>query len=173
MGEEGKPTLGGPRAEAGEADHPDWRSFVGSLLAAGVTLAEANELTVRQARLVIDAFKLRTYWAAMPMVNYMVSKIQDEDVAKALHSKGGNPMRGQLIENMLRPYAPSWMLEGGATQALGGKVIPGLEPEVAEAILWAIEQHMFDDELWRAVWPVWPSLLETAQQRHPPGQPPE
>lgn len=170
MDQAGKPALGGSGEQAVESGRPDWRYFVGSLLAAGFSFEEINELTLRQAHAAIDGFKLRTYWAAMPMVSYVASKVGDEDLAKSLHGKG-NPMRGQLVEQMLRPYAPSWMLEDQSVRSLGGRVIPGLEPDVAEAILFAVEDGLFDDDLWRAVWPLWPSLLETAEKR--PGAPPE
>lgn len=107
----------------------------------------------------VDAFKLRTYYQALPMARYHVSKVSDEDLKKP--APPSNPRRKKLLEDMMEPFTPQFMREAVAPKA---EPIPGLKWRTAEGIMRAIEAQLITHDAWRTqVFPVWQQVLATAE----------
>jgi len=115
----------------------------------------------------IDAHKLRRYNDMYFNVSNIVSNMDDDGVRKALNGgDAGNPARGKLIDKMMRPYSPSFMLPEVAS-AIRAKPIEGLSPKAAEGVMQAIESRVVSHLVWLQIKPIWESLHATAKKYRP------
>lgn len=127
---------------------------------------EFGDLTYSQVYSIIDGHKLSRYNDMYFNVTDIVSNMDDDGVREAVHGKSkSNPFRSKLIEKMMRPYVPSFMLPE-VEQASKSKPIEGLSPKAAEGIMQAIEKKIVPDDAWRAIHPIWQRVLATARLYH-------
>lgn len=115
----------------------------------------------------IDAHKLARYNDMYFNVSDIVSNMDDENVRKSLYGgDGGNVTRGKLVEKMMRPYTPSFLLPEVA-EASKAKPVEGLNPKTAEGIMQAIEGRLVPHDVWLTIHPIWQSIHATARQYRP------
>jgi hypothetical protein len=115
----------------------------------------------------IDGHRLRRFNDMYFNVSDVVSNMDDDGVRKALYgSGGGDALRGRLLQKMLRPYTPSFMLPENKV-AKESKPVVGLLPETAEGIMQAIERKLVTHDQWLAVHPLWHNILATSKQYRP------
>ena len=146
-----------------ELSQPDWYQLYCQAIAAGVNPKEFGDYTYSQIMAFIDAHKLRRFNDMYFNVSGIVSQMSDENVRDSLNGKGsGNPQRGRLLEKMLRPYSPSFML----SEIMGvraSRPIEGMSPKTAEGIMQAIEKRIVPHSHWLAIHPIWQRILATAR----------
>lgn len=159
-----------PDAEEAQEEpqlEPDWYQFYCQAIAAGVEPREFGDYTYSQIMAKIDAFKLSNYNHMYFNVVDIVSNMSDENVSDSLHGKkSGNPARGRLIQQMMKPYSPSFMLEE-ITRVMHARPIEGLSPKAAEGIMQAIERRLVPDEQWLSIHKLWQRIHATARGYHP------
>jgi len=115
----------------------------------------------------IDAHKLARFNDMYFNVSDIVSNMDDENVRKSLYGDGGgNATRGKLVEKMMRPYTPSFLLPEVA-EVSKAKPVEGLNPKTAEGIMQAIEGRLVPHDVWLAIHPIWQSIHATARQYRP------
>jgi hypothetical protein len=142
----------------------DWYPFYCQALAAGISPDEFGSLTYSQIVALIDAEKLRRYNDRYFDVTEIVSNMDEEGVRKALYGGGsGGASRNKLVEKMLRPFMPSFMLP--EVRLLREKSpIDGLTPKTAEGIMQAIERKLLNHTQWLTIHPVWQNIMVTASK---------
>lgn len=149
--------------EAQEAKELDWYQLYCQAIAAGIDPDEFGDYTYSQIFASIDAHKLRRYNDMHFNVSGIVSNMRDEDVKDALYGKNtGNPSRSKLIEKMMKPYSPSFLLPE-VVEVDNAEPIEGLSPKTAEGIMQAIEQKLVTHRQWLAMRPIWQRVLATAK----------
>ena len=100
--------------EVQELEDPDWYILYCQAVAAGIDPREFGDYTYSQILAMIDGHKLSRYNDRHFSVMDIVSNMDDDGVRKSLYEGGGgNPLRGKLVEKMMRPYMP----EGGGPLA--------------------------------------------------------
>lgn len=160
-----------PESDAGEAQEeqvePDWYQLYCAAIAAGIDPREFGGYTYSQVSAAIDAHKLSRFDDRYFNVSDIVSNMDDDGVRKALYGGGsGNAMRGKLVEKMMRPYMPSFMIPEVA-QVRKAKPIEGLSPKTAEGIMQAIEAKIIPHDAWLAIHPIWQAIHATARLYRP------
>lgn len=124
---------------------------------------EFGSYTYSEIVATIDAHKLRRFNDMYFNVSNIVSQMSDENVRDALNgSGGGNPQRGKLVEKMLRPYTPTFMLPE-VMDSKSHAPIEGLSAKAAEGIMQAIERRLVPHEQWLMLAPIWQRILATAR----------
>ncbi|MCA1806530.1 MAG: hypothetical protein LC687_01505 [Actinobacteria bacterium] len=124
-------------------------------------------MTYSQIHAAIDGEKLRRLNDMYFNVSDIVSNMDDEGVRDSLYGASkGSPARGKLVEKMLRPYLPSFMLPEIEAASIG-LALEGLPPLVAEGIMLAIEARIVPHEQWLSIHPVWQRILATARLYRP------
>lgn len=123
-----------------------------------------GDLTYSQVFAKIDAHKLSRYNDMYFNVTDIVSNMDDEGVRDALYGRQkGGVSRGKLVEKMMRPYTPSFMLPE-IEKASKSKPIEGMSAKTAEGIMRAIERKIVPHDGWLAIHPIWQRILATARQ---------
>lgn len=146
---------------------PDWYELYCNAIAAGVDPKKFGDYTYSEIIALIDAHKLKRYHDRHFNIMEIVSNMSDDAVRDAYQgSKKGNPLRGKLLERMMRPYTPSFMFRE-YVQVRSAPPIPGLEAKTAEGIMQAIEQKMVTHQQWLAIHPIWQRILATARGYQP------
>jgi len=146
---------------------PDWYQFYCQAIAAGVDPREFGDYTYSQIMAKIDAFKLANYNVMHFNVLDIVSNMSDESVSDSLHGRtSGSPARGRLIQQMMKPYSPSFMLDDIA-KVMRAKPIEGLSAKAAEGIMQAIERKLVPDEQWLTIHKLWSRIHATARGYRP------
>ena len=116
----------------------------------------------------IDAHKLRRYNDMYFNVSDIVSNMDDDGVRDSLNGakKSGSLQRGKLIEKMMLPYTPSFLMPDwrDLRRLDRARPIEGMEPRVAEGIMQAIERRLVPHNQWLAIHPIWDRILATAKQ---------
>jgi hypothetical protein len=150
-------------AQQVEESKSDWYQLFCQAVAVGVDPREFGFYTFSQLMALIDGEKLRRYNDMYFNVSNVVGNMTDENIRDAIQGRTkGNPLRGKLIERMMRPYTPSFLLREIA-EARGAKPIPGLSPKAAEGIMQAIERKLFPHEDWLKVRPLWQRVMATSE----------
>lgn len=150
-------------AQDSELTEPDWYSLYCQAIAAGVDAREFGNYTYSQVMASIDAHKLRRFNDMYFNVSNIVSQMSDENVRDSLLNTGaGNPQRSKLVQKMLRPYTPSFMLPE-LSPIRQSAPIEGLKPKAAEGIIRAIENKLVPHMHWMAMKAIWPRILATAR----------
>lgn len=153
--------------EEPELEEPDWYALYCQAIASGVDPKEFGDYTYTQVIALVDGFKLSHYDDRYFNVLEIVSNMDDEGVRKSLYGgSSGNPLRGKLVEKMMRPYLPSFLIPE-VSQARKAKPIEGLSPKAAEGVMQAIEAKIVPHDAWLAIHPVWQSIHATARQYRP------
>jgi hypothetical protein len=151
------------KAQEDEAPELDWYPFYCQAIAAGVAPERFGDYTYSQIVAMVDAAKLTRYNDMYFNVSDVVSNMDDDGVRKAIHGgDGGNPMRKKLLERMMTPYTPSFMLPEVAA-VRSAAPIPGMTPKTAEGIMRAIEQKLIPHEQWLTIHKVWQRIHATAR----------
>lgn len=121
--------------------------------------------TYSQIVAIIDAAKLRNlddrYFSVMDIVGNMT----DDNVRDSLHGakKPGSAIRDKLIQKMIRPYLPTFMLPEIA-QSRKVSPIEGLSPKAAEGIMQAIERKLIPHDQWLGIVGIWQRIHATAKR---------
>lgn len=150
-------------AQDSELTEPDWYSLYCQAIAAGIDAKRFGEYTYSEIMATIDAHKLRRFNDMYFNVSNVVSQMSDENVRDSLNgSNSGNPQRGKLLQKMLRPYIPSFMLPEVAP-IRNSAPIEGLSPKAAEGIIRAIEKKLVPHLHWMAIKPIWSRILATSR----------
>lgn len=153
--------------ELTEEPKSDWYQLFCQAVAVGVDPREFGNYTFTQLMALIDGEKLRRYNDMYFNVSNVVSNMSDESVKEVMQGRGkGSPLRGKLIDKMMRPYTPSFLLREIA-ELRGSNPIPGLSPKAAEGIMQAIERKLIPDDDWLKLRPIWQRVLATSQQFRP------
>lgn len=99
-------------------------------------------------------------------VSEIVSNMDDDNIRDALNDVRNNKgaQRSKLIQKMMLPYSPSFLMPDWSQRRKleKAKPIEGLKPEVAEGIMQAIEQGIVTHEQWLSIHPIWDRILATA-----------
>lgn len=150
-----------------EDQKTDWYQLFCQAVSVGVDPREFGDYTFTQLMALIDGEKLRRYNDMYFNVNNIVGNMTDENVREAIQGRSkGSPLRGQLLERMMRPYTPSFLLRE-ITELRGAKPIPGLSPKAAEGIMQAIERKLVPHEEWLLLRPLWQRVMATANGFRP------
>lgn len=150
-----------------ELEEPDWYSLYCQAIAAGVPPREFGDYTYSQIVAAIDGWKLARYTDRHFAVLDMVSNMDDDGVRKSLYGGGGgSPLRGKLVEKMMRPYMPSFLLPEVA-ETRSARPIEGLSPKAAEGIMQAVEARIVPHDAWLAIHPIWQRIHATARLYRP------
>lgn len=156
------------RSDAGEAQETkelDWYQLYCQAIAAGVDPDEFGDYTYSQIFAAIDGHRLRRYNDMHFNVSDIVSNMSDENVKSALYGQSvGSPPRAKLIEKMMKPYSPSFLLPEVA-ELERADPIPGMSPKTAEGIMQAIEKRVLTHRQWLAIRPIWQQVLATANSQ--------
>jgi len=132
-------------------------------ISSGIDAREFGDYTYSQIIASIDAHKLRRFNDMYFNVTNIVSQMSDDNVRDALNNSGsGNPQRGKLVQKMLRPYTPTFMLPE-VMESKSYAPIEGLSPKAAEGIMQAIERRLVPHEQWLMMAPIWQRILATAK----------
>lgn len=164
----GLPVLESDSEEAQESTEeltkPDWYALYCQAISSGIDPRDFGEYTYSQIIALIDGHKLRRYNDMYFNVTNIVSQMSDDSVRESMNgSSAGNPLRAKLIERMMKPYTPSFLISEIAS-ARSASPIPGLSPKTAEGIMQAIEKRIVPDKHWMAIHPIWQRILATARQ---------
>lgn len=163
----GLPVHGQGSGEVQEDQQLDWYPLYCQAIAAGIDPKDFGGMTYSEIHAAIDGHKLRRLNDMQFNVAEIVSNMDDEGVRKALFGgSSGGAARQKLIEKMLRPYLPSFMLPEVA-QAEAAKPIEGLSPKAAEGIMQAVERDIVPHMQWLAIHPVWQRVLATSRLYRP------
>lgn len=166
----GLPVHGSDAGEAQEEEpelNTDWYEFYCQAISSGIPPEEFGNRTMTEIVASIDAHKLKRYNDMYFNVTDIVSNMDDEGVRKALYGgDSGNPARGKLIEKMMRPYSPSFLLPE-ISQAMKAKPIEGLNPKAAEGVMQAIEKRVVSHSVWLQIKPLWESIHATSKKYRP------
>lgn len=150
-----------------ELEEPDWYQLYCQAIASGVDPREFGDYTYSQIIAIVDGNKLSRFNDRYFDIVNIVSNMDDDGVRKSLYGNGsGNPLRGKLIEKMMRPYSPSFLLPEVA-ETRRAKPIEGLSPKAAEGIMQAIEAKIVPHDAWLAIHPLWQSIHATARLYRP------
>jgi len=130
--------------------------------------SEFGDYTYSQLVAMIDSEKLSRFNDRYFDVSGVVGNMSDEGVSDAIHGrkKGGHAARGKLIDQMLRPYTPTFMLPEVAS-VKAARPLEGLSPKTAEGIMQAVERKLVPHEQWLGIVKVWQRIHATAQRYRP------
>jgi hypothetical protein len=141
----------------------DWYQLFCQAVAVGVDPRDFGNYTFTQLMALIDGEKLRRYNDMYFNVSGVLSNMTDDNVKEAMQGGSrGNPLRARLLDRMMRPYTPSFLLREIA-EARSAKPIPGLSPKVAEGIMQAIERKLVPHLSWLQIKPLWQRIMVTSQ----------
>ena len=136
--------------------------------AAGIDRATFSRLTLSETMIAIEGLRWHQTMSAMPMLEYHLSKLSDEDLEKsAAKQKRMNPLRLDLKRTMLSKFAPGFvMLELFGDSKSGRKVkpIPGLAKAAALGIVESVEQNLLSDAGWASIVKDYDAICLTAQR---------
>lgn len=125
-------------------------------------------MTYSQVIALVDAEKLKRYNDMYFNVIDIVSEMDEDGVRDALNNVNSSKgvQRGKLIQKMMVPYSPSFLLPDWQEkrELERARPIEGLEPRVAEGIMQAIERRVVTHQQWLSIHPIWDRILATANQ---------
>lgn len=145
--------------------------------AAGVDRAAFSKSTLSEILIQIEGAKERAYWTALPTITSILSQVSDESLNKK-DDKPPNPKRQELRDQMLEPYAPSYMtllskinakdaFEAKTKNFGDRKVIEGLAPSAARGIVQLYDELHVDvkpNSVWLSVYRHWSGIRATSEQ---------
>lgn len=150
--------------QGSELRNPDWYVLYCQAISAGIDPREFGDYTYSQIIAAIDGHKLSRYNDMYFNVSNTVSQMSDDNVREAMSgTASGNPLRAKLVQRMMKPYSPSFLISEIA-QARSAQPIPGLSPKTAEGIMQAIEARLVSHTHWLSIHPIWQRVLATARQ---------